>query len=120
LSYGKIRFGIKELTDATFIEKNNKTLNISPMLANTLDKGEASVIQYALDNNINIVSIDETIGRRIARLNNLKLTGSLGILLKAKKQGFDINITKAVQNMKQKNIYLSEKLIQEAIRIAEE
>ena len=54
---------------------------------NTLDRGEASVIQTALDLDIALVAIDEVVGRRAARLAGLQITGSIGILLKARKQG---------------------------------
>ena len=49
---------------------------------NSLDLGEASVIQLALDENIHTVCIDEPMGRRIARLNGLKLAGSVGVLIR--------------------------------------
>jgi len=41
----------------------------------------------AINKKIDTVSIDEAVGRRIARLNDLKLIGSLGILIKAKQNG---------------------------------
>lgn len=40
---------------------------------------QPAVIQLALDKGIQTVCIDETVGRKIARLNNLTLTGSIGI-----------------------------------------
>ncbi|WP_216594172.1 hypothetical protein [Synechococcus sp. PCC 6312] len=57
---------------------------MAPYLLNSLDSGEAAVIQLALNQNIQTVCIDETSGRRIARLNGLNVTGSIGILLKLK------------------------------------
>ena len=52
--------------------------------------GEAAVIQLALEENIQTVCIDEAVGRRIARLNNLSLTGLIGILLRAKISGYPL------------------------------
>jgi predicted nucleic acid-binding protein len=50
---------------------------IAPYLLNTLDRGEASVIQTALDRHIPLVAIDEVVGRRVARLAGLDVTGSI-------------------------------------------
>lgn len=56
----------------------------SPYLKNSIDRGEASVIQTALNNGVNLVCIDEVVGRRIAHSS---LTGSVGILLKQAESG---------------------------------
>ena len=113
-------FGANEFLEAKFLVQKEKSLQLSPILKNSLDIGEASVIQYALNNSIQYVCIDEVAGRRIARLNDLKVTGSLGILLKAKNKGIDINIREAIKNMQKKGIFLSNELIQKAIKLANE
>ncbi|WP_243714094.1 hypothetical protein [Nostoc sp. 106C] len=66
------------------------------MLLNSLDLGEASVIQLALNKNIPTVCIDEAVGRGIARLSGLLVTGSIGILLRAKREGYPLYLN-AVQ-----------------------
>ena len=78
---GTSGFGVSEFRRSSFIEKRSNFLNITPFLQNALDSDEASVIQLALDENIHTVCIDESVGRRIARLNGLKLTGSIGLLV---------------------------------------
>ena len=112
-------FGVSEFQEATFLVQLKEPLNITPHLRNSLDKGEASVIQYALDNHFP-VCIDESVGRRLARLYDLSITGSLGVLLKAKNTGYDINIAKAIHNMKQKGIFISDKLAEKALKMANE
>lgn len=82
--------------------------------------GEASVIQTALDNNISLVAIDETVGRRYAKLSNLKLTGTLGILLKAKQVGYPLSMAVAIQRMRQQGIWLSADLVKTALARAGE
>lgn len=52
-----------------------------------LDKGEAEVLILSQELNADLVIIDEIFGRRCAKQMNVKLTGTLGVLLKAKKQG---------------------------------
>jgi len=70
-----------------------------------------------LDNKISTVCIDEVIGRRVARLNGLQLTGSLGIIVKAIKMGFDADFEKIIYNMKSKNIYISKRLIHKCMEL---
>lgn len=111
LQGGSSSFAVKEFKDATWLVKQNVPQKISPFLSQTLDIGEASVVQLALKYNISTVCIDEAVGRRVARLNGLKLTGSIGILIRAKKEGFPIVISDAIQRMKSHGIWLSEGVI---------
>ncbi len=109
-------FGVSEFRRSSFIEKRSNLLTITPFLRNALDLGEASVIQLALDENIHTVCIDESMGRRIARLNGLKLTGSIGVLIHAKQDGFDISMSEAIKRMRSQGIYLSQKVVDFALK----
>lgn len=80
------------------------------------DIGEASVIQLALNKNISTVCIDEAVGRRIARLSGLAVTGSIGILLRAKKEGYSLSIKTAIEKMLNHNIRLSQRVIDFALK----
>ena len=102
---------VAEFEAASWLQKKDTYLNISPFLLNSLDLGEAAVIQLALDENIQTVCIDEAVGRRIARLNGLSLTGSIGILLRAKSSGYPLQMQQAIQRMQQRGIRLSSKVI---------
>ena len=73
------------------------------------------MIQLALNNNIQTVCIDETVGRRIARLNNLSLTGSIGILIRASKEGYLFSMRDAIKNMQARGIWLSDSVIKFAL-----
>jgi predicted nucleic acid-binding protein len=44
-----------------------------------------------------LVRMDELVGRRIAHLSNLSITGSMGILLKAKSLGYPVSILEAIK-----------------------
>mgnify|MGYP001575267273 CR=1 FL=1 len=113
-------FGIEAFEQAVWLRKWPLPLDIAPLLRNSLDRGEASAIQLALDQSINTVCIDETAGRRIAKLSNLQVTGSIGILLRAKKDGLPITIADAIQRMKEQGIWLSNRVIAFALREAGE
>jgi predicted nucleic acid-binding protein len=89
---------------------------VSSYLANTLDRGEAAVIQTALNLNIPLVCIDEAVGRRVARLSDLSLTGSIGVLLKAKQLGYEVSMAQAVSRMREHGIWLSAEVIRFALQ----
>jgi len=112
-------FSVSEFNAANFLYKLDKPLVISPFLKNSLDIGEASVIQLALDKSIQTVCIDETAGRRIARLNNLLLTGSIGILIRASKEGHLFSMSEAIKNMRARGIWLSDGVIEFALKAVE-
>jgi predicted nucleic acid-binding protein len=112
---GPAEFGVKEFEQANWLIKRKTPTNISTYLSNSLDIGEASVIQIAIDENIQRVCIDETTGRRIARLHNLKLTGSVGILVRAKNEGFSFSMIEAIQKMKQNGVWLSDEVVEFAL-----
>ncbi len=112
---GASEFGVSEFKNADFLEKQSKSLQIPSFLGNSLDIGEASVIQLALNENIQTVCIDENMGRRIARLNGLNLTGSIGVLIRAKHDGIAFSMQEAIHRMQFHGIYLSQKVIDFAL-----
>ena len=68
---GVAGFGIAEFEAAGFLQRQAAPVSITPFLRNSLDLGEAAVIQLALNGGIETVCIDETAGRRMARLHRL-------------------------------------------------
>jgi len=103
--------GVAAFQQATWLDRLAKPTAIAPYLGNTLDRGEASVIQTALDLNIPLVCIDESVGRRVARLSGLTLTGSIGVLLKARQQGYRVSIPDAIGRMREHGIWLSDEVV---------
>lgn len=120
LAAGDDGFAAPQFSAATWLERLESPRQINQYLLNSLDKGEASVIQAALDLGIDTVCIDEAVGRRIARLNGLKLTGSLGVLIRAKRELGGISITDAIESMRRKGIWISDQLASLAAREAGE
>jgi predicted nucleic acid-binding protein len=120
LAGGESGFAVPEFQKADFLDKQSHPIAIGTFLQNSLDNGEASVIQTALDLSIATVCIDEAVGRRVARLNGLVLTGSLGILLRAKQDGAPISIRTAIDNMQRHRIRISKELAAAAIKMAGE
>ena len=117
---GTTGLSVTEFQADFWLKKQSVPVNISPILLNSLDIGEASVIQLALNKNISTVCIDEAVGRRIARLSGLAVTGSIGILLRAKKEGYPLSIKTAIEKMLNHNIRLSQRVIDFALKEADE
>lgn len=115
LTGGESGFAVAEFEAATWLQKQQTPLSISPLLLNTLDRGEASVIQLAINDSIQTVCIDEILGRRIARLSGLSVTGSIGILLRAKAQGYPFSMQQAIEKMLNRGIRLSTTVINFAL-----
>jgi len=99
-----------EFDAAHWLQKGAQSLSIAADLLNTLDRGEAAVIHLALDLKVQTVVIDEAAGRRVARLNGLSVTGSIGILLRAKSEGYQFSMHEAIQRMKARGIWLSDRV----------
>ncbi|MFH1085563.1 MAG: DUF3368 domain-containing protein [Chloroflexota bacterium] len=117
---GANQFAQVEFEAANWLEKPTQPLSIAAALTNTLDRGEAAVIQLALDRGIQTVVIDEAAGRRIARLNSLLVTGSIGILLRAKREGYPLSLRAAIERMRAHGIWLSDRVIAFALAQAGE
>lgn len=113
---GANNFGVREFEAANFLDVEEQPVQISRYLNNSLDCGEAAVIQLALDQGIETVCIDEVIGRRIARMSGLTLTGSVGILARYKKElEPSFSLVKAISNMQSRGIRMGDKIMQFAV-----
>jgi len=85
---------------------------ISPVAIAELDQGEAAVIQLALEQRIAIVGIDERKGRRAAAAVGLRVTGTLGLLGRAKVHGIVPAVRPYVERMQAKSVWFDEELVQ--------
>lgn len=112
---GKDAFGLDVFEHASWLEIRPSPVKLPPYLQNSLDRGEASVIHTALQEGVELVCIDEVVGRRIARLSKLSLTGSIGVLLKAKSEGYPLSIPEALKRMHARGIWLSESVVRFAL-----
>jgi len=75
-----------------------------------LDLGEASAIALAIEEENSLLIIDERKGREIAKRMGLKITGILGVILKAKKEGVLDFIKPIIENLEAAGFWISPKL----------
>ena len=85
-----------------------------------LDDGEAETIILAQEQNSDMVLIDEKPGRRYASQINVPVTGTIGILLKAKKRGLITAVAPLLQELRYKSFWINDSLYNEALRLAGE
>ena len=80
-----------------------------------LDKGEASAIALCLGNKDSLLLIDERKGRNVAQNLGIKITGTLGILIKAKNQNLIISLKTEFDKLKNVGFWVSDKLINQIL-----
>lgn len=121
---GRLGFGVDAfdaaLQSGAPFELTEHRAPIAPWLAAVLDAGEASVIALANEAKVPLVGIDELAGRRVARLNGLQVTGSLGILIKLKAAGHIAEIAPCLARMRTQGIWLSAELQAQVLLMAGE
>ena len=117
---GKNKIFYKDLSQVAWIFiqdiKNKKAIDYFL----DLDKGEAESIILASEIDEDLIILDETLGRFHAKHAGLKITGTLGVLLKAKQLAIIPVIKPLLLELKSKDIWLSEKLILKVLKIANE
>ena len=77
-----------------------------------LGAGETEVIGLALENPTSRVILDDQLGRRIALLNHLTVTGTLGVVVKAKQMGYLTKVKPIVQDLRLASLWMSDGLEQ--------
>lgn len=81
------------------------------LLLPTLDRGEAAVIALALERQAKLVLIDELTGRKVAESLQLKVSGSVGLLIQAKQTGKISAVKPLLMDMQTAGIYFSQRFI---------
>lgn len=85
-----------------------------------LDKGEAEAIVLAIEKEADLIILDETLGRFHAKHAGLKVTGTVGILIKAKQLGYITELKSLLLELRTKDVWLSDNFIEEILKLANE
>lgn len=85
-----------------------------------LDLGEASVIQLALELKVPIVAIDEWKGRRAATASGLQVTGTLGLLGRAKRMGLVSRLRPLIDRATQEGVRYHPDLVRAVLQAVDE
>lgn len=73
--------------------------NLKNNLLNELDSGEAEAIALAVELKADYLLMDETEGRQIAESYGIKVTGIIGVLIKAKEEGLIAEVKPYLQKL---------------------
>lgn len=85
-----------------------------------IDKGEASAIALALETPNSTIILDDYKARKVAEKLGLEITGTIGIIIKAKKKGIIKSIKPILEKIKNTDFRLSEELEKQALKEARE
>ena len=100
------------------IEKIKDEKSLSYFL--DLDKGEAEAIVLATEKDSDLIILDESLGRFHAKHVGLKVTGTIGVLLKAKQLGYVKELKPLLFELRTKNVWLSDGFIESILKLANE
>lgn len=89
-------------------------------LETQVDQGEASAIALAVEIDHTILLLDDLKARKLAKKLNLKFTGTLGVIHKAKQLGIINEIKPLIDKLLLTNFRISEIVVAELLRLNNE
>ncbi len=85
-----------------------------------LDRGERDTLLLAAHQANSLVVMDEKLGRNMAEYMGLRVTGTLGVLAKARDQGLIRSFIQAAMAMREQGIYFQPELVKKiSLRLGE-
>ena len=122
LALQRLGVDVTPIVNATFLSvQTPENQALVQRLLSEIDEGEAQAIVLAMELRAELLLIDELKGRAIAEQQGLHITGLLGILLRAKKQGYFMQISPILERLKSEaGFYLSDKLLAQILKLAGE
>lgn len=111
---------IPDLNSLEWLVPHNVSVPSFLDLIPDLGRGEASVLALALEYDNPLVIMDDLLGRRIAEMQGFTMTGTLGILVKAKKLNIIDKISSPINLLEQNGFYISDSVKKHVLNQAEE
>lgn len=88
-------------------------------LETQLGPGESEAIALAVENHLPII-LDDQKARKLAQRLNVRVVGTLGMIIQAKRNGIIPNVKPIILKLKEVNLYLSQELIDQILQDADE
>lgn len=109
--------GAQELTQAAWGHRVDLESPLDPLVETELGLGEAEVIILARRSGAELALLDDHRARRIAELAyGLKVRGTAGILVTAKREGLITSVRPLLEKMRSSGYYLSHRLVEYACK----
>jgi predicted nucleic acid-binding protein len=86
------------------------------LMENFVDLGEASIITLSLEIDDNIVILDDFKARKLAKKLNINITGTLGIIINAKKKNIISSTKEVLYKLRDKGFRISKELENELLK----
>lgn len=118
--FGRGRAGAPPSPLPSWFDVRTLSVPMPAILIAHLDQGEASAIALAIEAGVRIVAMDERRGRLVAREMGLAVTGSLGVLLRAKRLGIIDAVGPRIAAMRRNGIWLGDLLVRRVLAEAQE
>jgi predicted nucleic acid-binding protein len=111
---------VPKVAECNWIRVRKVTIPAFIKMIPDLGQGEAEVLALGCEEVEPLLIIDDALARKIAKLQTFKITGTAGVLLKAKKEGYFKEIKPILGRLKETGFYLSAALIAEILKISGE
>ena len=85
-----------------------------------LHAGEVEVMMLALETNADLVVLDDNLARKTAKYMGLTITGTLGVVIKAKKEGLINNAGEVFDKLINSGLFISDEVKEIALHEAGE
>lgn len=106
------RIFVQNLRELAWVTHTTYRPTMMPHILLELDWGEKSTILAAQEHQADLVLIDEKLGRNVAEYLGLRVSGTLGVLLKAKRVNLIPSFRQAANSMREQGIFFQPKLIE--------
>jgi predicted nucleic acid-binding protein len=97
-----------------------KSKDTQRLLEMQIDKGESSAIALALEISDSLLILDDIKARKVATQLGLSITGTLGIIIKAKLEGIIPSVIPILNKIKQTDFRLSNEVESQVLKAAME
>jgi len=104
----ELGFNCPRLTTLPWVRIKPLPGDVSPMVVPDLGPGEAELIVLGRLHPGCVLVIDEILGRQLAKLNGISVTGTAGVLLRAKQRGFIASLTDSLNRLVAEGFWLDE------------
>lgn len=106
--------------DYFIIQKIRSLLTVQQLVMN-LHIGEAEAICLYLEQKADLFLMDDKDGRKCAELNKIQLTGTIGLLLMAKRKNLIESVRRPLEDLRTNHCFwVSEAMIHRAMQLANE
>ena len=87
-------------------------------LVTDLGAGETEAIACALEHPGSLLILDDQLGRRIAHANGLRITGTLGVIPKARQEGLIGSVAPVIEQLRAAGLWISDALAADVVATA--